>query len=409
MFLIYDKLEAVNYGPMKKILILLALGAVVTGGYLLYQKHANAVEAREIPEEPAEPEVSVTHERYTIDDGDTFTSAAEELGIGYQEALRIVDAASEVFDFTKIKLGREIRVVFEDGVRKRLEYEPDAEQIISVDLENGYETTQRSIEYDVAVEAASVMIKDSLYLSGLEAGVPETVILEFAEVFAWEVDFATQVQAGDSFEVLYEKRIRNGEEAGYGDVLAGRFTNSGEVSEAFRFTDPEGRAAYYDSTGNSLVRPFLKAPLSYSRITSGYTNARFHPITGTTSPHRAIDYAAPTGTPIMAVGDGTVVHAAYSGGFGNFIKIRHNGTYQTHYAHLSRYAVTAGDSVKQGDVIGYVGSTGWSTGPHLHYEIEVNGSLVNPLEVEFPKGDPLSEDRMQDFLKEKEILENMLQ
>ncbi|PIZ54790.1 hypothetical protein COY25_01745, partial [Candidatus Uhrbacteria bacterium CG_4_10_14_0_2_um_filter_41_7] len=155
----------------------------------------------------------------------------------------------------------------------------------------------------------------------------------------------------------------------------------------------------------SLVKQFLKAPLSFTRITSGYTDSRFHPTLERTMPHRAIDYAAPIGTPIMAVADGTVTFAKWNGCFGNNIDLKHNSVYETQYAHLSKFSVVAGQTVHQGDIIGYTGTTGCSTGPHLHYQVRVNGTLVNPLEVDFPEGDPIPEDQMADFLKQKDEID----
>ncbi len=370
----------------------------------------NAREKQEENIETTEPQIQITTNSYTIQDGDTFTKAAEQLEIPYSEALAIVEAATDTFDFTRVRIGKTLSIVFEDGVRKRLEYEPDNERVIVVDLQNNYATTEKPIEYNVELTTAQVTIQESMFLSGVNAGVPETVILDMAEIFAWEIDFATQTQTGDSFQVLYEKRTRNGQESTPGKVLAATFTNRGSVSSAFRF-ETEEKAGYYDAAGNSLVRPFLKAPLSYSRITSGFSYSRFHPVLGTNTMHRAIDYAAPLGTPIMAVGDGTITYLGYNGGYGNYIDIRHNATFETQYAHLSSYAqgLRAGSRVTQGQVIGYVGSTGYSTGPHLHYQVEVNGELVNPLEVEFPSGDAIAEEYKPAFDQKRSELEQLLQ
>ena len=393
---------------MKKFAALLAIVLLVGGFFIFRHGGPKKTQAEELDASNAVPEVHEDVQSYTIQDGDTFTTAMEALGISYSEALAIVDAATDVFDFTTVKLGKEIRLVSVDGVRDRLEYEPNSEDIVTVSLTDGlYTTTDEPIPYETELATAYVTVQNSLYGSAIDAGVPEVLILEFADVFAWQVDFATQVHTGDSMEVLYEKRFRNGQEAGVGNVLAGRFTNVGETTTAYYFADSNGDEGYYDADGNSLIRPFLKAPIAYSRITSGYTTARFHPVTGTVMPHRAIDYAAPIGTPVMAVGDGTIVFAGWATGYGNFIKLKHNDTYETHYAHLSKFNVTVGQKVHQGDIIGYTGSTGWSTGPHLHYEVQVNGDLVNPLEVEFPKGDPIPDDQKDAFFAERDRLEGM--
>ncbi len=394
---------------MKKLIVLGAITGLSITSILLYPHFkkndvATAENAAEIlPQGPV-----ITVQTYTISDGDTFTKAMEQLGFSYAESLQIVEASKDIFDFTKIKLGKSFSVISEDGIRKRIEYEPNSDEVIKVDLENSFLTTKELIAYDIQTATANVTISDSMYLSGINAGLPETLILKIADVFAWEIDFATQVQNGDSFRVLYEKRSRNGVEHGVRDVLAVEFINNGNSTKAIHYTDLTGKKSYFNENGESLVRPFLKAPLSFSRITSGYTNSRFHPTLQRNTPHLAIDYGAPTGTPIMAVGDGTIVFAGWKGGFGNYIDIRHNGTFKTQYAHLSKFAVKSGQAVKQGEVIGYVGSTGFSTGPHLHYQVEVNGQLVNPLEVKFPSGDALNEEYREDFERIKTELLNSL-
>lgn len=385
-------------------LILLLLG---TGTLLFFRFKANAEAEAVVTAENFEPQIEVRVETYTIQSDDTFTSAMEALGIDYAAALEIVTAAEEEVDFTRIKAGKDFRLVFENDIAVRLEYEPGTEYFFSVDLLNDYTTTKNDIIYEISYESASVTIDESLFLSGLDAGLNEVLLLEYVEVFAWEVDFATQVQTGDSFTLLYEKRSRNGEDAGTGDVLYGTFTGTHGTSTAYRYIDDQGITAYYDAEGRSMQRQFLKAPLSFSRITSGYSYARFHPVLNTTTPHRAIDYGAPTGTPIFAVADGVVTYAAWNGGFGNYIDISHGSVYETQYAHLSRYAVSAGDSVVQGQTIGYVGNTGFSTGPHLHYQVKVHGELVNPLEVEFPEGDPIEEHERENFDAQKAEIDSL--
>lgn len=404
VFLLCDKLEFALL--MKKMFAIILLCVLSLVGYFVIHPIFAKSSATEELTEIKEPEIILTTKEYTIKDGDTFTVAAEALNIPYSEALIIVDNAKPIFDFTKVKLGKKLVLVSLDGVSSRLEYEPNSETIISVDLQNNYATTEEPIKYDISFETAEVTITNSLYLDGINSGLPEMLILKFADVFAWEVDFATQVQPNDTMHVLYEKRSRNNVDSGVGDILWGEFKNMGEGSFAYRFINSEGDVTYYNENGESLVREFLKAPLSFSRITSGYTNSRFHPTLEKNMPHLAIDYAAAIGTPILAVADGNVTRASWNGGYGNYIDIRHNSIYETQYAHLSAYNVKAGDHVKQGDVIGYVGSTGFSTGPHLHYQVKVNGALQNPLEVEFPKGDAIEENQMYEFIRQKEEIDS---
>ncbi len=372
--------------------------AVLVGGvfWFFYSDTTNSVEEQGEETHTVEQKTTSTEQiqTYTIQSGDTFATALERFGISYQDVLEIVDAGKEVYDFTTIKVGYPFRYTIDQfGNFLRLEYDISTEEMAVVQKENDrYIVTRLPIQYEVTTETAAGDINSSLFVAGAEAGLTDKLVLELAEIFAWTIDFATEVRQGDAFSVVYETRMRNGVPAGTGNILAASFTNQGKTYYGYRYKNNAGDVAYYDQDGNSLVKQFLKAPLTYNRITSGYTKARFHPVTGTTMPHRAIDYAAAVGTPVLAVGDGVVTMAKYNGGFGNYIDIRHNGMYETQYAHLSRYAkgIKPGVAVTQGQVIGYVGSTGWSTGPHLHYQIRVNGTLVNPLEVELPAGDPIS-------------------
>ncbi len=375
-----------------------ALLLVAGGVWFLRPKAAPAVS---VPT-PAAPEAprTVTKE-HVIGEGETFAVAAQDLGLSYAQATALVTAAADTYDFTRVRVGRPlVRTESLDGALLSISYEPDnARVIIAEPAGDAWTVKEEPIAYDVALKTGSGTIDSSLYVSALDAGIPEVAVLEMAEAFAWTVDFATQTRVGDTFQVLYETRTRDGKGAGVGRVLAASFTNAGKRQEAFWF-EQDGKGGYYDADGNSLVRAFLKAPLAFNRITSGFTYARFHPVTQKTGPHRAIDYAAAVGTPVKAVGDGVVTFAGWSTiGYGNFVKIRHNDTYGTNYAHLSAFAkgIKKGSTVTQGQVIGYVGSTGFSTGPHLHYEVSYNGKLVNPLEVEFPAGDPIKADARQAF------------
>ncbi|PJE76563.1 hypothetical protein COV05_04310 [Candidatus Uhrbacteria bacterium CG10_big_fil_rev_8_21_14_0_10_48_16] len=394
---------------MKKLIVFLFLVGVGTWFFwpgiplLVQSTNASVDDSAEVEEEIAIP--AQTIETYEVADGDTFTSAMEALDISYADALAIVEASTNVFDFTSIRVGKTFTLVSENNVPVELRYESDVETMIRIDLHKGFETTSEEIQYDVVLAQADVVIDDSLFASGVRQGLSEVLLLEYVDIFAWEVDFATQVQEGDSYRIVYEELYRDGEYVGVGDVLYGSFKNVGVESFAYKFTNEVGEEGYYDPNGDSLVRPFLKAPLSYSRITSGFSYGRFHPVLNKTTPHRAIDYAAPSWTPVMAVADGTVTYAGWNGGYGNYIEVRHNGVYETHYAHLIDYEVRSGDQVTQGEVIGYVGSTGFSTGPHLHYEVEVNGELTDPLKVEFPKGDPVADEYRDAFEAEKERLD----
>ncbi len=348
----------------------------------------------DIPHEPA-----ITTKSYPIEEGDTFAVVMERMGYGYEQMQEVLDAGEGKYDFTSIKLGNVFVVQMKDGVFDAIIYDINSEvqALITVDENGDFVVTKQDILYDVELVETSGSIESSLFAAGNKAGLQDRTILEIADIFAWEIDFATVIQEGDSFSLLYEKRTRDGHDGPDGVVYAAKFINSGKEFTAIRFEDPEGGIGYYASDGTSLQKPFLKAPLRYSRITSGFSYARFHPVINSTVPHQAIDYAATIGTPVLSTGDGVVKRASWNGGYGNFISIRHNDVWTTQYAHLSRYAVRAGERVEQGQVIGYVGSTGWSTGPHLHYEMVKNGTKVNPLTVEMPAGEPIKDEWRSSF------------
>jgi murein DD-endopeptidase MepM/ murein hydrolase activator NlpD len=387
---------------MKRTLYILILIGAVTCLFVYVRfsssPFSEGVAEATIPEVEASEPV-MTREVFVVEEGDTFASLMERMGHSYEQMQAVLDAGADIYDFTSIKLGNTFVLQKKDGVFDAIVYDIQSEEqaVIRVDENGSFVVTKQDIPYLVDVETTRGVIESSLFMAGNDAGIQDRTILALADVFAWEIDFATVIQKGDSFSLVYEKRSRDGEEGPDGNVLAATFTTGGKTYTGVRFQDPEGGVGYYAVDGTSLQKPFLKAPLKYSRISSGFSNARFHPVTKSTSPHLAIDYAAPLGTPILATGNGTVLRASWNGGYGNFIAVRHNDTWVTQYAHLSRYAVKVGDRVEQGQVIGYVGSTGFSTGPHLHYEMVKNGTKVNPLTVEMPAGEPIKDEWREEF------------
>jgi len=378
------------------ILTILAFSVLLSGCSIL-----DSVDSEGSQEIIVPPEPQFDIKTAEVEDGDTFATILEDYGIGYADMLEILDSSSSTYDFTSIRLGQPLRFAYDDlGQLQYFEYEKDKEEIVRVSLKNGkYKSEIILIEYEIKTNKLSGTIEESLWLAGLEAGLTEELILEFADIFAWTVDFSVEVRKGDSFKVLFEERYRDGEYVGINKVLAGSFTNAGEEFKAYLFENDEGKLVYYNEAGESMIKQFLKAPLQYKYISSGFAYARFHPVTQRTGTHRAIDYAAAAGTPIMAVGDGTITFAGWKTGYGNYIDIHHNDVYETQYAHLSAYGkgIRYGAKVVQGQVIGYVGSTGWSTGPHLHYQIRKHGTLVNPAQVDLPPGDPVREEKKAEF------------
>ncbi|MHB8766514.1 MAG: M23 family metallopeptidase, partial [Deferrisomatales bacterium] len=331
--------------------------------------------------------------------GDT---AAALLGehLTAQELHDLAAKTNAVFPLTRLAAGQPYEVVTVDGALESFVYEIDPEERLVVRCSpQGFEACREPIAYEVRVERVAGRIESSLFDAVDRAGEGANLAVALADVFAWDVDFHRDLRRGDTFQAVVERRYRDGRPAGYGELLAAEFVNQDRAFRAVRFRDGDRPAAYYDPTGNSLRKAFLKAPLSFSRITSGYTLRRFHPIAKTWRAHPAVDYAAPTGTPIRTVGDGVVADAARTQYNGNYVRIRHTGGYETLYLHMSRFAkgTSRGKRVTQGDVIGYVGSTGLATGPHLCFRMVKNGSPVNPMSVKALATEPVSKARRAEF------------
>ncbi|MFC3681796.1 M23 family metallopeptidase [Bacterioplanoides pacificum] len=267
-----------------------------------------------------------------------------------------------------------------------------------------YQLLERDADY--RPRFASTVINNSLFLDGGRAGVPEQVLIELAGIFGWDIDFALDIRQGDSFSLIYEEIFLDGEKIGNGDILIARFNNRGRELTAVRYEDNKGNASYYTPEGLSMRKEFLRNPIDFARISSRFNLKRKHPVLNRFRAHRGTDYAAARGTPIKAAGDGKVTFAGRKGGFGNCVIIQHGSRYQTLYAHLSKFgrSVRRGRQVKQGQIIGYVGSTGLATGPHLHYEFRVDGVHRDSLRVKLPKAKSISKSQKADFLKKSNSL-----
>lgn len=352
---------------------------------------------------------------YIVAAGETWGIITENLGLDWSTASVLLEASYDVHDLTYIHAGNELRFLFdrENDEFSGIEYDIDDERIlvIAINKEGGFSAREEEIHYEIVQVKKQGIIESSLFETALSEGIPQGAIVRLAGIFAWDIDFASNVREGDSFAVVYEDRFREGEYVGPGRILVARFTNDGEDFFAFFYSDPEGQEGYYDDEGRELRRQFLRSPLDYSRITSGFSYNRYHPILNTFTTHRAIDYAASAGTPVSATADGTVTYVGWKGGNGKYVGIRHANSYSAGYAHLSYYAkgIKVGARVSQNQVIGFVGSTGLSTGPHLHYEMRKNGSLINPLRLDLPPGQPLNEEYIEDFFREKDLLTELLQ
>jgi murein DD-endopeptidase MepM/ murein hydrolase activator NlpD len=253
------------------------------------------------------------------------------------------------------------------------------DQTVAKHSDRGWTIEQQHREAEIYIEHAKATIDSSLFLAGARAGLPDNLIMELADIYGHVIDFVYEIREGDQFIVTFEKRYLDGEFIEYGNILAAEFINAGESFVAVRYTDTEGDTGYYDQNGVSLRKAFLRAPLNFRRISSNFKLARKHPILGKMRAHKGTDYAASTGTPIYAAGDGKITFRGTKGGYGRTVIIKHGNSIETRYAHLSRYGkFKSGQKVKQGQVIGYVGMSGLATGPHLHYEFIVSGVHRNP-------------------------------
>jgi murein DD-endopeptidase MepM/ murein hydrolase activator NlpD len=247
---------------------------------------------------------------------------------------------------------------------------------------------------------ASGTIDSSLFLAAADAGISDRTIMNLAGIFAWDIDFMLDMRQGDKFTLIYEELWQGGEKLADGNILAAEFVNQGRIYRAVRYEDSDGRIEYFSPDGKSVRKAFLRAPLSFSRVSSNFDPRRKHPKLNKIRAHRGVDYAAPTGTPIKAAGDGKVVQRGRKGGYGNVVIVQHGGNITTLYAHLSRFSkARVGTRVRQGDVIGYVGATGLATGPHLHYEYRRNGVHLNPRTVKLPDANPIDPVHFDDFQK----------
>lgn len=332
--------------------------------------------------------------------GQTLSRALTRHGVRPSTVNAISSELFPLFDFHKAQPGQKYRLVL-DSEGQLLEFDYHIDDDESVHLarsEDGrYESVYDKSELVPHVVRMAGVVNTSLYAAIEGLGEDPALASAFAAVFAWEFDFTRNVQAGDEFQVLYERLYRETRDGRQhyvrpGQILAARFRTGDRELEAVYFEPGEGRGGYYRTDGTSIERQFLTAPLEYSRISSTYSNARRHPILNITRAHHGIDYAAPHGTPVWAVADGTVIHRGRAGGFGHLVKVRHANGYVSYYSHLSRYAkgLKVGDKVSQKEVLGYVGSTGLATGPHICFRIAKNGRYINPFSIEAPSADPIS-------------------
>lgn len=376
-----------------------------------------------IPAEQPEPKPKlVTYDRYGIEQGrfevqeakiarnQTFAQILSSHAVPYEQIMQLADAARPVFDVRDLRAGNTYHV-YQDaasGATRYLVYERDPIRYVVFQLGDSLDVFEGRRPVEVKQRTVGGPIDGSVYATLDAQGADPRLATLLSEVFAWQIDFFRLLK-GDAFSVVYEEQFVDDRPIGVGRILAARFEHAGHTYNGILFEEGD-QAAYYDEEGNSLRRAFLKAPLKYERISSRYTLKRFHPVQKRWKAHLGTDYAAAPGTPIYAVGDGVVLEAGRKQYNGNYVKIRHNATYTTGYLHMSRIApdVRPGARVKQGQVIGYVGSTGLATGPHLCFRFWKNGQQVDPLKEEFPSANPIDPRHRPAFERQRDAMMALL-
>ena len=340
---------------------------------------------------------------------ESLTEILHQHHVSYQSIYKLAELSKNIFDVRKIAVNKGYTLLCSTDSSHRAKcfvYHPNKVEYVVFDLDHKMDVYKGANEVVKRDAQLSGVISSSLYKAVVDQGGSPTMANKLSEIYAWEIDFFG-IQKGDFFKVIYKESVVNGEVVGISDIVACDFMHNGAHYKAFQFDQGNGKE-YFDEEGVSLRKAFLKAPLSFTRISSHFSNSRLHPILKIRRPHHGIDYAAPIGTPVVAIGDGKVTKANYSGGAGNYMKIKHNSIYTTGYMHLQKFAanIKVGTQVKQGDIIGYVGSTGLSTGPHLDFRFWKNDQPVNPLKVNPPSVDPILPEKLSEF---KQLLKKQLE
>ncbi len=354
------------------------------------------------------PEAKPAWQNVTVAAGDSMSLIFDRLGLGPALLYKVMHSDDEAAALKDLIPGQELRFRIEDDTLQVLEYEKDLTTTLVVNRsDEGFSSEVVTTPLKKRVVEAEGTIEHSLYLAGRNAGMSDNLIMQLVAIYGWDIDFAMNIRSGDHFKLLYEEHYKDGVKVREGPILAADFNNRGKSFRAVRYTNPEGKTDYYAESGASMRKAFLRNPLDVFRISSHFNPNRRHPVLNTIRAHQGTDYAAPTGTPIKATGDGRIIHIGRKGGYGNAVILRHGGRYSTLYGHLSRFrsSLRYGSHVEQGQIIGYVGMSGLATGPHLHYEFRVNGVHRNPLTVQLPKAESIPDRYMDDFkLKSRTLL-----
>jgi murein DD-endopeptidase MepM/ murein hydrolase activator NlpD len=404
-------------GGKRLFLLLAALFALAGGGLLLalplFSSPAPAPVSPAPPGEvaaaPSPPPPLVRSG--TVRRGDTLQGLLRAQGVPDALAARAARMRAGDRELARVVTGRPYRFLLREGDVEEFQYEPDAVTLVRVSFPPaGPAVSCESIPVTAMTVTVRGVIDDNLFGAVEAAGEDPSLALDLAETFAWQIDFFRDTRRGDSFSVLVEKVLREGRFVRYGRILAAEFVNRGRRHTAFSWEGGDGRTDYFDEQGYSLRKEFLKAPLRFRRVSSSFSYSRRHPVLKQVRAHLGTDYSAPVGTPVRAIGDGRVTARAKDPANGRMVKVRHNGTYTSAYAHLDAWAagIAVGSAVVQGEVIGFVGSSGLSTGPHLHFALYRDGRMVDPRRVETPRAAALEGEERGRFLQTAEARLSLL-
>jgi murein DD-endopeptidase MepM/ murein hydrolase activator NlpD len=397
--------------PVKSVLIAFLLSI-----FLIMLLYADFITDDSLPEEMVEisesfnEEISevLSYRIHEVMDGENLSIIFEEFKVPLNTAYRIFRLDKNNL-LSKIKPGDEMKFTYLGEDITGIEIIKDNINSILIEITDKISIKKISKDVELIQSFKSGVIKTSFYEAALEAEIPDSIIMDFAYIFGWDVDFIFDIREGDSFDVIYETPYSEGEKVKNGDIILAKFVNRGKIYSANRFFLNENDKEFFDDNGNNLQKAFLRAPLDFAYISSHFNPNRMHPVLHTIRAHNGVDYAAKTGSPVRTTGNGTVHYAGRRNGCGNEIVIKHSNDYSTRYCHLSKFksSIKKGTKVIQGETIGFVGSTGLATGPHLHYEFKIGNKHVDPVKLQLPSAEPISQNLRSDFdkiLKDNKLL-----
>lgn len=387
--------------PAKAVLLIFLLSIILI--LLLYVDFSTD---ESLPEEIIEtsedlekkPADVLSYKIHTVKDGENLSIIFEDFNVPLNTAYRIFRLDNKKL-LSRIKPGDEMKFTYLGNKITNIEIGKDSINSLLIDLTDGISIKEITKGVELVRSFKSGIIKTSFYESALEAEIPDSVIMDFAYIFGWDVDFVFDIREGDSFFLVYETAFSNGEKIDNGDIVVAKFINNGNVYKANRFYTGENKKEFFDDNGNNLQKAFLRAPLDFAYISSHFNPNRMHPVLHTIRAHNGTDYAAKRGSPVRTTGNGTIKYAGRRNGCGNEIVIQHTNDYSTRYCHLDRFhsGIAKGKKVFQGETIGYVGSTGLATGPHLHYEFKIGNKHIDPVKLKLPSAEPISVNLRSDF------------